>query len=386
MKKSVWLFSLLALFAVQSGLCAAEEIPVKIGNPLLARYPTSGDPDNSRPRSIWDMHYFNRKIYLGNGDYWNNRGPVDLWTYNGTGSFVNEYTVAEEMVFDFFEYDHKLFIPGNDATEDWTFGNLYINDPYRVPDPGWKKLRTLPGALHSFDVALFKGNLYEEISTDGSTPNRTLVSTDMGETWTTFLSEISWYLVVFPDFMFIHMGDYYKKYDGTTLQTVTPNLFPGWTGTRSMDRRARFVDGVLYAPVVRHYMYERTPLFFLPASEVKNGGVATQVAKFATDNVRDMVVRGTTCYVMTAAEIQKDVSYKGRIYSSTDLTNWTQVTEFTVPGLPYSFEIMNNKFYVGLGGRYEPSLMACVGPESGSVWEVTPPQPICSSVNWTRFF
>jgi hypothetical protein len=292
------------------------------------------------------------------------------------------------MVFDFFEYDHKLFIPGNDATEDWTFGNLYINDPYRVPDPGWKKLRTLPGALHSFDVALFKGNLYENIGTDGSTPNRILVSTDMGETWTTFLSQDG-FSVVFTDFMcIISPGNHYTytcyKYDGTTLQTVTPDLFPGFDGNW-MNRKVRFADGVLYAPLIR-YVLERTPLFFLPASEVKHGGVATMVAKFATDNVRDMVVRGTTCYVMTAAEIQKDVSYKGRIYSSTDLTNWTQVTEFTVPGLPYSFEIMNNKFYVGLGGRYEPSLMACVGPESGSVWEVTPPQPICSSVNWTRFF
>jgi hypothetical protein len=127
---------------------------------------------------------------------------------------------------------------------------------------------------------------------------------------------------------------------------------------------------VLYAPLCR-YVLENTPLFLLPASEIKNGGTSTKIAKFATDSVRDIVVRDTTCYVMTAEEITEDVAYKSRIYSSTDLTHWSLATEFTVPGIPLSFEIMNNKFYVGLGSRYEPSLgWVCVGPESGSIWEI----------------
>ena len=44
---------------------------INLGNPLLARYPASGD---ARPRSIWDMHTFNGRIYIGNGDYWMNSG------------------------------------------------------------------------------------------------------------------------------------------------------------------------------------------------------------------------------------------------------------------------------------------------------------------------
>ena len=366
------LFFLVLLAVILPSLASAQETPVKIGNPTLARYPTSGDPANARPRSTWDMHYFNSRIYIGSGDYWANSGPTDVWTYNRTG-FVKEYTVDDEMIFDFFEFENKLFIPGNDATEDWSFENLYINDPNRVPNPGWIKLRTLPGGLHSFCVAMFKGKLYANMSTDGSTPNRILVSTDMGQSWTTFISEYGSFVVV-TDFMFIdargaYDGNYYK-YDGTTVQKVTPNLYLDWTGGKSMDRSIQFRDGVLYAPLCR-YVIENTPLFFLPASEIKNGGTATKIAKFATDSVRDIVVRDTTCYVMTAEEITEDVAYKSRIYSSTDLTHWSLATEFTVPGIPLSFEIMNNKFYVGLGSRYEPSLgWVCVGPESGSIWEI----------------
>ena len=346
-------------------IAMAEDTPVKIGNPLLTRFPTSGDPNNSRARSIWDMHYFNNKIYIGHGDYWANSGATDVWIYNGT-SFVNEYTVDDEMIWDFFEFENKLFIPGNDATEDWSFENLYINDPNRYPNPGWIKLRTMPGGLHSFDVALFKGNLYASISTDGSTPAKALVSTDMGQTWTIFISEYCSF-VVFDDFMFID-GDNYYRYDGTTLQPITADFL----APLGNARKVRFQDGVLYSQPLR-YALDNAPLYFLPASEIIDDGSATIIANFATDNVRDIVVRDTTCYVMTAEEITIDLEYKGYIYYSTDLTNWSMATEFTMPGIPLSFEIMNNKFYIGLGSRYEPSLgWVTVGPASGSIWELVP--------------
>ncbi len=356
------LFFFVLLVAILPYPASAQDTPVKIGNPTLARWPASGDPANARRRSMWDMHHFNGRIYIGSGDYWDNSGPTDVWTYDGN-SFIKEYTVDDEMIFDFFEFENKLFIPGNDATEDWSFENIYINDPNRVPNPGWIKLRTLPGGLHSFDVALFKGELYASIFTDGSTPAKTLVSTDMGQTWTTFISEYSSF-VVFDDFMFIAGNNYYK-YDGNTLQTITLNLFD----YRNMNRQAKFQDGVLYTNPGRYVLYN-TPLYFLPSSEIKDGGTATKIAKFATDNVQDIVVRNTICYVMTAEEITQDVAYKGRIYSSTDLTHWSLAADFIVPGIPLSFEIMNNKFYVGLGSRFEPSLGSCVGPESGSIWEI----------------
>ena len=35
---------------------AAQDTVVRIGNPALARFPASGDPQNALPRSVWDMH------------------------------------------------------------------------------------------------------------------------------------------------------------------------------------------------------------------------------------------------------------------------------------------------------------------------------------------
>ncbi len=385
---TIFIYVVLICLCVEMAM-SQEVTPVKIGNPTLARWPASGDSTAlngdrwARPRSVWDMYYFNGRIYIGSGDYWANSGPTDVWTYNGTG-FVKEYTVDDEIIFNFFEYDNKLFIPGNDATEDWSFGNLYINDPNRIPNPGWIKLRTLSGCLHSWCVALFQDKLYANITTDGSTPNRILVSSDMGQSWTDFIVKYGDFLV-FPHFLFIHAPtwvegigwvDYIYKYDGTTIQNITSlDLHPDWTGRKTKGRLIQYRDGALYTPFLQ-WMLDNPPLFFLPASEIKNGGTATKIAQFATDNVRDIVIRDTTCYVMTAEEITCDVSYKGHIYSSTDLTNWSQVTEFIVPGIPLSFEIMNNKFYVGLCARWDTSLALevawdfLVGPESGSIWEI----------------
>jgi len=41
---------------------------IKVGNPMLKRWPLS-DPGNARARSIWDMHLFGGRIYIGSGDY-----------------------------------------------------------------------------------------------------------------------------------------------------------------------------------------------------------------------------------------------------------------------------------------------------------------------------
>jgi hypothetical protein len=339
---------------------------VKIGNPTLDRYPVEQD---ARPRSVWDMHYFNGRIYIGSGDYWSNRGPVDIWTYYDGGiGFLKEFTVDEEMVSDFFEFEGKLFIPGNDATEDWSFENLYINDPHRTPHPGWVKHRTLSGGLHSLDVALFKGKVYASITRDGTT-SQTLVSTDMGQTWEPFLEQYSSFLV-FDDFLFV-IGDTNYTYNGITLQTVAPELLlDSWRFSGA--RTVKFHGGALYSCPLR-WGLEASRLVFLPSNQVVNGGVAKEIARFTNENVRDVVVRGDTCYVMTANEIQQDLLYKGRIYTSNDLTNWPMASEFYLPGVPLSFEIMNNRFYVGLGSRWDGAQWDVLfGPEAGSIWRITP--------------
>lgn len=346
------------------GMAALAMDPAtKMGNPLLARFPAS---DDARPRSIWDLQVFDGKIYMASGDYWNNTGPVDIWTYAGTGTnFVKEYVVQEEMVWDFFVQDGLMFIPGVDNTAPAPVGaNLYINDPAK--NPHWTKLSTLSGARHSYDVALFQGKLYASVTLTNTT-GQTLVSSDGGQQW----SIVTWQysaLVAFDDFLFLQ-GPTNYVYEGQSLRRVTPTVH---LSQLAMARRARYRDGLLYAYPVR-YMLTENPLYFISANQITNSGTATAIPAFANACVRDIVVRDDFCFVMTADTIQTDTSYRGRIYASDDLVRWELSTEFTVPGIPLSFEILNNQFYVGLGSRFDGTNWATLcGPAAGSLWRVAP--------------
>ena len=358
--------SLLGLiFAGLSGTAAdAEDTPVRIGNPLLARFPVTGD---ARPRSIWDLHFHDNRLYLGHGDYWNDSGPTDVWTFQaGDTNFILEYTTAEEMIWDFVEYGDHLYIPGVDAMESWDFANLYIHNPAQSTNSGWTKLRTLPEGRHSFEVAVFQSNLYASITRSDYT-GRTLVSTNKGQSWTTLLTQHS-QLVVFNDFLFLE-GDIDYVLTNQTPEVVTPDLL---VYTLNTARKVRFRSGVLYSLFPR-YQLTQSPLYYLTDEAILQSGSAVLVPAMATKNVRDIVVRGDICYVMTAEEVQTDEEYTGQVYAGTDLTNWTVATEFTVPGIPLSLEVMSNRFYVGIGSRFDGEDWSLLhGDEAGSIWEINP--------------
>ncbi len=124
---------------------------VNLGNPLNIKY-----PDNTPKvyaRNIWDMYAFDNKIYFGGGNSSNadpapNAGPADLWSFNpATQSFIKEYTLAEEQIARFREFDGQLYIPGHDSRESWDFGNFY-----RLEAGTWKKYRTIPNGVHVYDI------------------------------------------------------------------------------------------------------------------------------------------------------------------------------------------------------------------------------------------
>ncbi|HQF21578.1 MAG TPA: hypothetical protein PLT37_10085 [Kiritimatiellia bacterium] len=341
----------------------ADDVAVKIGNPLLAKFPVGGD---ARPRSIWDLQVFNGKLYLAHGDYWNNAGPIDVWTYRGDGAnFVKEYTTQEEMIWDFFVQDDLLFIPGVDSVEESPIrANIYVQDPQNGPGGGWTRRATLTGGVHSYDVALFQNRLFTSMTMENQQA-RTLVSTDMGASWSVLLQQYS-APIPFADFLFLQ-GPTNYVYDGSQLTAVTPQLH---VSQLSMARRVRVGDGLLYAYPVR-YLLTPTPLYYITAAQIQASGAATQLAAFAGTCVRDILARNGLCYVMTA-ETNTTSTFRGRIYASADLTHWWQASEFTVPGVPLSFELYRNRFYVGLGSLFTGNWDKLVGPEAGSIWRIQP--------------
>lgn len=113
-------------------------------------------------RNIWDMQVFAGRVFLGAGNSSNkgpapNAGRVPVYSFNPCNdTFQKEYTVAEEQVDRFRVINEKLYIPGHDATQKWTFGNIYSRDV----SGKWKKYRNIPNALHVLDIVSFDDKLF----------------------------------------------------------------------------------------------------------------------------------------------------------------------------------------------------------------------------------
>ena len=136
------------------------------------------------------------------------------------------------------------------------------------------------------------------------------------------------------------------------------------TGT-PLIRLVRFGDVVLCAPILGNF-----PLFFMSEFSNPEGLDATIIDEFSNEHVCDIIVRDTVCHILVASE--DAAGHIGRIYSTfginpPDISSWSMVAEFRLPTSPYSFELMNGTFYVGLGYG------ACEGDEytgSGSIYRI----------------
>ena len=107
-----------------------------------------------------------------------------MWSFDASGSFKKEYTVDDEQVHTFRDYDGKLYIPGMDATQSWQYGNLYVKD-----DGVWQKLRTIPKAIHVWNVAVLEGNIYVQTRDYGDNILTSISeSSDDGQTWDVVIS------------------------------------------------------------------------------------------------------------------------------------------------------------------------------------------------------
>jgi len=338
--------------------------PIKLGNPTLAQYPVN-NPQYAFARSVWDMHYYNGSIHIASGDLFQNQGPVDVWAFGTDGIFKKEYTVDEEQICLFRDYDGKLFIPGSDARESWGYGNLYIED-----DSGWKKLRTIPNGIHVWDVVFFYGKIYVNIeSNDGVEVHE---SCDMGQTWKCVLKRyysdnIRFLQMVPMDSFLLIMAIKnektlfaYKYADGKVEELLIP--LSGSLSPTNIYHLSRFKDSILYIACNA----SKRQLFFLNDFQNK----AMLVKDFQNDDVRDIITRNDECYILVRSSSGQ--SSKGFIYSSSDLNTWTEIAEFCVPAPPCSFEYMDGFFYVGLGDCWGSNPNTWSNIESGSIYKIQP--------------
>ena len=133
-------------------------------------------------RCVWDIAYFNDKVYIGAGDYNKNMGPVPIYAYNTkTNEFELSGTVNDEEVSRFVVIDGKLTAPGIDPYWEkygWEYGNYYS-----LTDSGtWELVRTIPLGIHCYDMVECDGRIFAATGTySGKYP--VSVSSDGGKSY-----------------------------------------------------------------------------------------------------------------------------------------------------------------------------------------------------------
>jgi hypothetical protein len=377
----------------------------EIGSPNRERFPKDNAAD-SYARNVWDLHLYNGRIYIGCGDWNDNRGPIDIWSLGPSTNprlpvmpttagqpqaagiaFLKEFTVDEESVDGFRDYDGELYVPGTDSRESWALGNLYIKSGDK-----WTKRRTVPGGIHLFDAAKFKGKLFVTVGSvtkDGEGLAALYESEDDGATWrlsAESLEELRFDQLAPLDDALLVTSYYWSakglyRYDGNQMQRLRIPLFPGvklgankkvWD---KMQRLGRFGAGVVYTlSVTDSGLDESLPLFYL--DDFERGAVVVQ--QFQNEQVRDIVVRDGSCFVLTSKRVAgSNGQFKTQVHSSRDLREWTQIADVTLPAVGKSLEMMDGTYYVGLATGGFPAVMKTLEQAefgdlraAGSIWRL----------------
>jgi hypothetical protein len=88
-------------------------------------------------------------------------GEVYSWDL-AASTAVRPLAVDEQGVYLIRGYGQSLYIPGCDATQDWSYGNFYESKDGGLT---WLKRRTIPKAMHIFDICRWHNSLAVASST-----------------------------------------------------------------------------------------------------------------------------------------------------------------------------------------------------------------------------
>lgn len=352
---------------------------LSVANPNRRRFPRD-DASHSHARSAWDLQAYQGRIYLGCGDWQDDQGPIDLWSFAPTslgGKLVvlHELTLDEEVAERFAVVNDWLVIPDAEPEDPWDRGALYLKERGE-----WRRLSTFPGNAHPVDLASLNGRLYATANTPVG--GVLYESADQGQTWKSYAAdnagdfEDDQYgeLAVLKGDLLVtsHLGaQHLLRFDGQRLERLLVPLFPSieTRGTALQPWRLTEAQGGVYYTFRAWGPEDRPrPLFFLRDMEV--GGLL--VAPFKDTFVQDIVARGDTVYVLTsgpASELagQQTGGYVGAVYRSTHPEAWTLIACFATPALARSLEILDGAFYVGLAGQPGE-----VNPASGQLCRLEP--------------
>ncbi|MBQ9744736.1 MAG: hypothetical protein IJW19_06385 [Clostridia bacterium] len=345
----ILLLTATALLGISCKRLPKEVTPVSIGIP-------TEDERFGINRSPWDMMFYNGKLYVGNGDYDDNAGPINIWCFNpATQEWKNTGTVLDECVSRFMVIDGKLTTVGTDPMEDWSMGNYYVLDGGE-----WKTVRTIPGAVHNFDMVEYNGKIFSAIGVEpGGYP--VAISEDGGATFTqvTFYKDgrvlnTSGYTSIRVYKIFLFKGQIYAALIGRDASTSYYDLY-------------KYVDGVfdyqksLYDEI--GHMTVNTSVYS-SAIEYKDKYFIATGYMFVTEDMKDFeyikypnsdiiydfIVKNNKLYSLTCYKTS-DGRYKISVWenSSGESKDFDMLFYFYYDTPCVSFEYDSGSFYIGMG-------------------------------------
>ncbi|HEX8695271.1 MAG TPA: hypothetical protein VF746_22860 [Longimicrobium sp.] len=295
-----------------------------------------------------------------------------LWSIDpATGRVAPGYRTDEEQVDAFRVLNGELYVPGTDPRGGWSLGNFY-----RLERGAWVKHRTLPHALHTFDLAWHRGRLFAAVGGGGRPGQATLLaSADRGRTWSAATGEVRRMLVLFE-----HGGELYAaprlrtdphpaagellRFDGARFVGTGIGgalLLPGLPDTAGRILRPVAFRGALV------YVVAAGAIDWKPAALAATRTLrdARSVALPDPEAVPyDLLVRGPLLYVLAAAPAAAG-GYTVHVYATGDLRRWRELFRFSAPTFARSFEESGGDFFFGLGSTYRaPS------PAAGAILRV----------------
>ncbi len=386
-----------------------EELIAAVAPDVSSSMAVLGSPFKKAPyaRNVWDMQLFDGKIYLGHGNSSNetpspNAGPVPIYywdlaqnkfsvqdvTYTNpsTGRVTTNVYVMDEQIDNFKVLNGELYIPGNDSrVPGWAYGNFY-----RLNGDHWDQYMNIPGGIHVYDMAYYKGKLYAAL---GAIEGPLIyVSSNRGNSWTR-LDSVSQFGIMRAYNLF-ELGDALYASSATAGKTqgvanekgymisikqnssqtskltfTSSQLFPGLSFVTKpgevnvpgvsgqpwlkLLRTTPVNDRLLYIPGVIYNDHQSIPQGLFSAGANFQNVRKEQLPNPAVVPI-DILERGETVYVLGYIK-EAPGHYTNYVYRKSTGSfgasgeGWREVFHFGRDTFARSFEEQNGDFYFGLG-------------------------------------
>ena len=379
-----------------------------VGNPAIEQYP---EKEKIYARNIYDMIEFGGKLYLGAGNSSNigpsvSPGAAPVISYDPeTNRFQQVFTTSEEQIDIFYKFGESLYIPGHDPMESWSLGNLYLSSDGTV----WQKKRTIPEAIHTYCLRLYKDMLFAGLGT--SKGAAVAISKDVGDSWQKFPFDRTSRIY---DFMEVNgslyavgviLEDTYRQsletggnnlinevfeYDVTGNFTVrnditSRQLFPDTAldstklikikASHSLDNKS------IYLGCYVHNDHQSLPFGLYVAKALEKNSISVKKVDLP-EGAEPWDIYVSEEYLYLLVNKINDLKTEITVYRSKDLENWTELFYYNSPTLVRSFAHFKNTFYFSRGSEtIDPynwkssELME----ETGEIWKLDFTDPKVSS-------